>query len=363
MTGLILAAVPTPQAIDARWLSNVLAERGNDWGITDLRMEPVGTGQLGDTMRIHLQRRSGDGPETIIGKFAAASQDSREAAASNNLYAREIGFYRELAGAARIATADCHGAVLAQDGTFALLLEDCAPARPGDQIVGIDNGQAHAAVIEAARLHAAFWDVDADASRDLSWLESGEPEQRPLAQPFYPADGIRNSWPGYRDRHAEDLSDEVIALCDRFCERYDGYNAIPANRPRCVTHNDYRPDNMLFHADGTLKVVDWQSAALGYAAVDVAYLIGGAFSPDVRRAVEPDLLDAYYAELLQQGVTGYDRADFDEDYRRFTFAGINVAVCAAMSVMRTERGDRLFLTMLQRHAQHVIDTGAFELLG
>lgn len=360
---LKVAAVPAPQAIGADWLKGVLAERGNDWDITGLRMEPVGTGQLGDTMRIHLDYGAGRaGPATIIGKFAAASQDSRDAAASNNLYAREIGFYRELADDARITTAACHGAVLAQDNSFALLLEDCAPASPGDQIVGIGGDQARTAVVEAARLHAAFWDVDRRL-HDLSWLESGEPEMRPLAQPFYPADAIRNAWPGYRDRHAEDLGDDVIAVCDRFCERYEGYNAIPASRARCVTHNDYRPDNMLFHPDGTLKVVDWQSAALGHAAVDVAYLIGGAFAPDLRREAEPTLVDAYFAELLQQGVTGYDRADFREDYRRFTFAGINVAVCAAMSVMRTERGDRLFLTMLRRHAQHVIDSGALELLG
>lgn len=364
VSGWDLATVPSPQAMDAPWLAGVLAERGHDWDITGLRMEPVGTGQLGDTMRIHLDYGRGSaGPATIIGKFAAASQDSRDAAASNNLYAREIGFYRELAGTARIATADCFGAALAGDNTFALLLEDCTPARPGDQIAGIARDQALASVAEAARLHAAFWDVDADATRDLSWLESGEPEARPLAQPFYPADGMRNSWPGYRDRHADDLSADVIALCDRFCDRYEGYGAMPAGRARCVTHNDYRPDNMLFYADGGLKVVDWQSAALGYAAVDVAYLIGGAFEPDLRREAEPALVDAYYEELLRQGVTGYDRADFDEDYRRFTFAGINVAVCAAMSVMRTERGDRLFLTMLQRHARHVIDSGALDILG
>lgn len=356
-----LAAVPRPQDIDAALLGRIVAEQGYDWDIRQIAMEPVGTGQLGDTMRITLAYGDKAGPATIIGKFAAESQDSRDAAAANALYAREIGFYRDLAPRAGIATAACYGAVLATDGSFALLLEDCAPATVGDQIAGITSAQAMATMAEAARLHAAFWDADADPR--LAWLESGEPAMRPLAQPFYPADALRGAWPGYRERHAGDLSPELIRVCDLFCERYEGYNAMPQGRARCVTHNDYRPDNMLFTGNAGLKVVDWQSAALGYAAVDVAYLIGGGFAPDLRREAEPVLVDAYYTELLAQGVSGYDRADFAEDYRRFTFAGINVAVCAAMSVRRTERGDRLFLTMLQRHAQHVLDTGALELLG
>lgn len=361
MTDPLLPSVPPPESLRAEWLAALLARSGVDWDIEDIALERVGTGQLGDTVRITPRYGRRKGPATLIGKFAASDPASREAAAGNGLYAREIGFYRELAAEARVSTARCHAAELAEDGSFALLLEDCHPARPGDQIAGISPAQARAAVIEGARLHAAFWNEGGE--RDLSWLESGEPAMRPLAQPFYPAEAIRGAWPGYRERHAADLPAATIAICDRFCDRYEAYAAIDPARPRCVTHNDFRPDNMLFDGDRGLKVVDWQSAALGHAAVDVAYLIGGAFAPDVRRAHEPVLVETYFRELEAQGVRTYTRAQFDEDYRRFTFAGINVAVCAAMSVMRTERGDRLFLTMLDRHVRHVADSGALDLLG
>ncbi|MCW1382100.1 ecdysteroid 22-kinase family protein [Novosphingobium sp. KCTC 2891] len=359
MNGNTLARVPRPHDIDAAWLTDILAGQGHDWDIAGFTMESVGTGQLGDTLRLTLRYGARQGPETIVGKFAAESQDSRDAAAANNLYAREVGFYRDLAGRARISTAACYGAALADDGSFVLLLEDCAPARTGDQIAGITAAQANASMVEAARLHAAFWDRG-DAP-ELAWLDTGEQGAPPLSQPFYPAEALRGAWPEFRDRHADNLTAEMIRVCDRFCERYEGYNAAPS-RPRCVTHNDYRPDNMLFLGDESLKVVDWQSAALGFNAVDVSYLIGGAFAPGVRRDAEAGLLGAYHDELLRQGVTGYARADFEEDYRRFTFAGINVAVCAAMSVQRTERGDRLFLTMLDRHVSHVVDTGALAIL-
>jgi aminoglycoside phosphotransferase (APT) family kinase protein len=153
----------------------------------------------------------------------------------------------------------------------------------------------------------------------------------------------------------------MIRVCDRFAERYEGYSRL-LDRPRCVTHNDYRPDNMLFGETGQVTVVDWQSCALGQNAVDVAYLIGGAFVPADRRAIEGELLDSYHRELLDQGVADYSQAGLAEDYRHFTFAGINVAVGAAMMVKRTERGDRMFLTMLDRHVTHVLDTGALAIL-
>ena len=356
----LLPSVPSPETIDAAWLAGLLARHGIAWDIIDIAVDRVGTGQLGDTVRITPRYGTSRGPATLIGKFAASDPDSRAAASGGGLYAREVGFYRELAQHARLSTARCYAADLAEDGTFALLLEDCHPARPGDQIAGISARQARAAVIEAARLHAAFWDEG--RGRDLSWLESGEVEVRPLTQPFYPSEAIRGAWPQYRERHAADLSTETIAVCDRFCERYESFAAIEAGRARCVTHNDFRPDNMLFDGEATLKVVDWQSAALGYAAVDVAYLIGGAFDAETRRIHEAQLVEAYFDELVAQGVKGYTRGQFDEDYRRFTFAGINVAICAAISVMRTERGDRLFLTMLDRHVRHVLDSGALALL-
>ena len=39
-----------------------------------------------------------------------------------------------------------------------------------------------------------------------------------------------------------------------------------------------------------------------------------------------------------------------------------MAVVSSMLVERTERGDEMFLTMLERHSSHVLDTGALDIL-
>ena len=39
-----------------------------------------------------------------------------------------------------------------------------------------------------------------------------------------------------------------------------------------------------------------------------------------------------------------------------------MAVISSMLVERTDRGDEMFLTMLERHSSHVLDTGALDIL-
>lgn len=350
-----VGTVPRPEDVDAEWISAMLADAGYRVAVSSLAVERIGTGQLGDTARFRLTYTadSDPAPVTLIGKFSSTDPTSIEVASAWSLYKREVRFYRELAATARIAVPACYGAQMAADGGFALLLEDLAPAAPGDQFKGLSDQNADRAVREAARLHAAFWEVG--ERPEYAWLATDA-----RAQPFYTPEIFRSTWPGFRERYDAQLSDEQRRVCDALADGYDIYNR-PRSRPRCITHNDFRPDNMLFD-DRRLVVVDWQSVALGCGAVDVAYLIGGGYSPDARRAIEPALMSAYLDELHAQGVTDYSRAAFEADYRHFTFAGINVAVGAAMLVQRTERGDQMFLTMLDRHVSHVLDHDALSLL-
>ena len=54
--------------------------------------------------------------------------------------------------------------------------------------------------------------------------------------------------------------------------------------------------------------------------------------------------------------------DVREGVRRQSFFGVMMAFVASMLVERTERGDEMFLVMLRRHSQHVLDTDALATL-
>lgn len=347
--------IPRPENVGPAWLEAMLATGGRAPKIQSVAVQRIGTGQIGDTARFELVYAENDSdlPAQLIGKFASTDPTSLEVARAWSLYEREVRFYRELSPGARISVPRCYGSRIDAAGGFALLLEDLSPAAPGDQFRGLSDRDAERAVREAARLHAATWGQGEDPA--LGWLDT-----EAGAQPFYGPEIFRSTWPQFRERYAERLTDVQREVCDALAEGYDIYNR-PRAHPRCVTHNDFRPDNMLLD-DDRLFVVDWQSVALGWGAVDVAYRIGGSYDPERRRAAEPGLISAYCDELGRQGVRDYPREAFEADYRHFTFAGINVAVGAAMLVQRTERGDNMFLTMLDRHVSHVVEHNALSLL-
>ncbi len=81
-----------------------------------------------------------------------------------------------------------------------------------------------------------------------------------------------------------------------------------------------------------------------------------------RRAHEEELVRAYHSELLAHGVEGFGWVECWDDYRRGTFHGIVMTIAASMVVQRTERGDDMFMTSLERNAQQVLDLDALSLL-
>jgi hypothetical protein len=72
-------------------------------------------------------------------------------------------------------------------------------------------------------------------------------------------------------------------------------------------------------------------------------------------------------ETYRDGLEAYG-IDYDLDacwnaYRRFSFAGVRMAVIASMIVVQTDRGDDMFMAMASRHAQQALDLDALEFLG
>jgi aminoglycoside phosphotransferase (APT) family kinase protein len=134
--------------------------------------------------------------------------------------------------------------------------------------------------------------------------------------------------------------------------------------PFTVLHNDYRPDNMLFAAqDGAipLAVVDWQTVSLGSSLTDVAFLVGTGMTTEDRREHERSLVREYH-DRLTTTVDGFDWAQCWHAYRYYALYALYFLVPAAALVARTDRGDRMFLTMIGRAAAHIADLESVELL-
>jgi aminoglycoside phosphotransferase (APT) family kinase protein len=169
---------------------------------------------------------------------------------------------------------------------------------------------------------------------------------------------------GFLERYDTRVAPEHRGVVERFVERLDAWLA-ERRSPFSIVHGDYRLDNMLFGRPGSRKpltVVDWQTVSWGQPLLDASYFLGAGLPVSDRRAHEKALLREYYDGLLALGVSGFSWEACWEEYRRNTFHGVLMAVIAPMLVVRTERGDDMFMTSMARHAQQVIDLRAEDLL-
>ncbi|HEX3909255.1 MAG TPA: phosphotransferase [Solirubrobacteraceae bacterium] len=345
--------VRTLDDLDETWLSAALGAP-----IESFASEPIGTGQMSESHRITLAYANPaaerDAPRTVVLKLAASDTASRATGVGLGIYAREVRFYDELAPRIGGPLPACTLALFDEsEGWFTLLLEDAADAAPGDQIAGCDVAQAHVAMSALARLHAPVLGDDALAGTD--WLNRPSPISQAL---------VSQLLPGFLERYGEQIEPAHRALCERFVMSLDAWLA-DRRGPQGLVHGDFRLDNLLFGSPGATKpltVVDWQTVGWGGAVTDAAYFLGGGLRVEDRRRHERELLGAYHEALLAQGVDSLPWELCWEEYRRHTFGGVLMAIIAPMLVERTERGDLMFMTMLARHSQHVLDLSAEELL-
>ena len=348
------ALVSDPKQVTPAWLTTVLRRHHPSAPeIVALEREPIGTGQVGRCARVHCRFAADPGPvpSTIVGKFPSDDPRSLEAAKTYRNYVLEVGFYRELQSTVAVRTPRCYHHSISDDSVrFVLLLEDLRGARQGDQLVGCSVGQAAAAMVELAGLHAPRW---GDRSlRGIEWLEGPSPDRARTLGDFYV-----QVLPGFFERFGAQLDPAAVRVIERLGGVLHRELALD-DAPETIVHRDFRVDNLLF-GDGEsaprVTVVDWQTVARGPAASDVAYFLGASLRPEDRRANEGELLGIYVEELRRQGVRDVDSARFTDEYRRHSTSGIVMAVIASMVVEVTPRGDEMFLAMARRHSAHAID--------
>ena len=348
----VIALVERPADLTAEWLTAAIGEGQ----VSAFTFERIGTGQMSECYRVAITYADGqDGPASMVLKVAAADPSSRQTGLALGLYEREVRFYTDIAPGLNGPVAPCrHAAYDPATGAFDLLLGDATPAVVGDEIAGATMEQAHLALTQLGSVHGPLLDDSRLAAAE--WINRESPLNQGLVSALYA---------GFIDRYRDAVLPEHREVCERLVASFDAHSAAEAapNMPRGLIHGDYRLDNMLFGAEGAerpLTVVDWQTVTVGPALTDVAYFLGCALDVEQRRAHADELLRAYHGALGPGAPLSLE--DVREGVRRQTFFGVVMSIVSPMLVERTERGDRMFMTMIARHCQHVLDTDALAVL-
>lgn len=325
-----------PAEMTAGWLADVTG-----LPITGFTWEPIGTGQVADSIRIVLDYGTDFpvGPPTLAAKFSAADQTSRGTAAMFGLYTKEVHFYREASARLQVRTPRSYFAAVSEDGAdCCLLFEDVGPARQGDQVTGCSLHDAEAAIRQAAAIHGPSWHRAELLEAD--WLSPRAAFADALIPLYAHAQAV------FRDRYADTLEPDLMAVCEGFADLAPSWFRRDFER-EAIVHGDFRLDNMLFDIrDGTepIAILDWQTSAAGDPLVDIGYFLGCGVGESFRIAHQADLLALYRNEMAKFGVN-FQVSDFERRYRIGVLHGVATAVFSAAHVERTERGDANFLSM------------------
>lgn len=344
-------AVPAPvpssiEEVTARWLTDALPRQST---VTAVHAERIAE-DTGFSARLYRLQLTGlDVPASVIVKLPAESA-ARGGMELLGGYRRELAFYRHIAPAAPIATADCHVARIEGD-TFVLVLEDLRDWDNPDHLAGLSMDRARSCIGALADLHA--WSVrraDPAALQDFPAIDNHL--TRDLLLPAFTP-----GWQMYLDKTGRSVPPAVADFADRFAELAPQALSALSARPMLL-HGDIRADNMFFRGD-ELKIVDFQLAVRGAGAADIAYLVSQGLPTAARRGHDETLVRDYIDALQQRGVTDYG---FDEAWRHYRF-GVALLLYMPVVALLTwdvvpERSRRLCVALIDRAVAAIEDIGA-----
>lgn len=360
------STVPTTTSeITAEWMTAALRESGTIGPGTTvaslvLDAAAAGVGFMGEVGKVGVVYGGDatDAPTSMIAKFPTASPDIRAMMHPTRIYEREHRFYTELAGSTPLRTpavyhVTCETASTPDAERYMLLMEDLSALTVGDQVAGVSIEQARAALAGLAGHHAAFWNGVGLEDADFVPIINGALNQAGAS--IYEV-----SLPGFMEAFGPAIKPELR-------DYVEGYAAVRNQiiddleaMPHTLVHFDFRADNLLFDADGSVAVavIDWQTISEGGGAADLGYFLSQNLSTEDRRAHEVDLLRGYHDALVGHGVTGYDFDTLLADYRVGITCGWVIPVLAVGSLdFTSERAVALWTAVVERTQNALIDHG------
>ncbi len=319
--------------LTTEWLRQALAPALGDAVLSGFELTVIGVGEgfMGQLARVQLDYTGAhpSAPSSLIAKFAAARADTREMARDQNLYRREIGFYRDIGQDVGIRVPICYYSDFDEKSQqFVMLLEDMAPGVVSDQVAGTSRETSRMVIENFAKLHAKWWNDNRLDDYDWAkWLINETPMEDGLAllqenMARVEADGSFDAYP------------EMKRLMPLLPPLFRMDPAPPY--PFSLAHGDLRSDNIVRAGPdgGEFCVLDWQLAGKGDPINDIARWMAQSISIADRKETEQELLKLYHDKLIEHGVTGYSYKAFINAYKT------NLVVILVMFSMSIESVDR-----------------------
>ena len=296
------------------------------------------TGFLSQTFRV-TQR--GD-PCKYILKVGSDHPVSQKFSRHIRSFQREVLAYQILQPLGGKYVPRCLASASVPDGSDGfLLLQEINPCRTGDQIQGLSFRELSSAAKSIGAVHARFW--NSNQLRKIKALPlhhyNRAHEAGKHAQTFL--------------RHCRSL------LTKKDAKRIQHFlptiaQALQRAKKRSITlvHGDLRADNLLLVRSKAL-IVDWQIAARGLGAFDLARVIGGSSTRPLTLQDQQKLVSIWHQTLRQGGVRGYNLSDAWWDYRIGVALTLSIPITNGSTLVQlSTRGRKIARLMIHRFFQN-----------
>jgi len=298
--------VGLPAEIDdvtTEWMTEVLRTSGAiDASTRVASSEAVpfaeGVGMLSRLYRCALSYEGGDaGPDTVIVKFPTMIPHQRAIADAFNIYEREVVAYTDVVPSSPIRAPHVHAAMVAPDrSNCCLVIEDLSALSQADAATGATWEQALEALDQLAAFHATWYDSPELEAMSETFITF----QNPIHLAALP--GIHTeAWPACKEQAADLLPPEIIGFGDTWADCLPKMLDVVSSSPS-ILHGDWRTDNMFFDDDGRMVIFDFQIAAIGNGAYDLAYFISQSLERSTRAGREREMVERYVEKLAEHGV-------------------------------------------------------------
>jgi hypothetical protein len=256
-------------------------------------------------LRLTYEGLAEEAPPTLILKICKPGRDPE---------GREVQFYKSVAPATPAGLLlRCFDAEHSpQAKSWHLLLEDVTDSHriATQPPIPPTETQCRLIVGVLARFHAAWWDATKGSVSVVAPLDPAmvrDIERR-----------LEGFWANLSDRLGDRLSADRRRIYERFLAAPPYLPRMATRKNLSIVHGDAHVWNVFLPNDDSsndLRLFDWSVWRPGLSASDLAYMMAVHWYPERRRRFERSLLDHYHATLLASGVTSYDRAALDYDYR------------------------------------------------
>jgi hypothetical protein len=218
-----------------------------------------------------------------------------------------------------------------------LLLREINPCRTGDQIQGLFFRELSSVAKSIGAVHARFWN-----SNQLRKIK---------ALPLHHYN--RAHEPGrytqtFLRQCSSLLTKKDVKRIQHFLPAIAQALQRAKTRPITLVHGDLRADNLLL-VRSKVFIVDWQIAARGLGAFDLARVIGGSSARPLTLRDQHKLVAIWHQTLRQGGVRDYNILDAWRDYRIGVTLTLSIPITNGPTLVQLSiRGRRIARLMIRR---------------